>query len=270
MTIRSTTQAVLRGPSALLVAALLLGGSACAQNVQLDVPYVPTAYDTVHRMLELADVQPDDKLIDLGSGDGRIVIQAVRDWGVRGAIGVDIDPERVREANENAREAGVSEHVEFIQGDLFEMDFSEATVLTMYLLNTINVRLRPIILDTLKPGTRVVSHVFTMGNWQPDATVQTRGLQAFMWIVPAKVEGAWQIRHDDGSEQLVTFSQTYQRIDGEYEIEGNTHRMTFSTLRGDEIRFSARGKHYIGKVDGNTITALAGPGTVVKWTATRH
>lgn len=254
----------------LLTTALSIGlaGAAGAQ-VKLDVPYVPTPYDTVHRMLELADVRPDDRLIDLGSGDGRIVIAAARDWGVRGAIGVDIDPQRIAEANANALTAGVQDRVSFIQGDLFKMDFSDVSVLTMYLLESINLKLRPIILDTLRPGTRVVSHVFGMGEWKPDATVQARGLQAYLWIVPAKVAGKWRIELPDGSSRVVAFSQQFQQIEGIYQVEGNTHGMNFAALRGDEIRFSAAGRHYIGRVEGDLINGVAGPGTVPRWRATR-
>lgn len=239
------------------------------EPVQLDVPYVPTPDDAVHRMLEMADVRPDDYLIDLGSGDGRIVIQAVRDWGVREAIGVEIDPERIAEARANAREAGVEDRVRFEQGDLFEKDFSEATVLTMYLLESINLDLRPVILETLEPGTRVVSHVFSMGEWMPDETVTVRSLDAYMWIVPARVGGHWRITLPDDDGFTVGFAQTFQEIDGTAIIGGHNIPMNFARLRGDEIRFSADGKHFIGKVDGDTMTAVSGPGAVEDWHAER-
>lgn len=259
-----------RARSMLVTTALSFGmvGAGHAQ-VKLDVPYVPTPYDTVHRMLELADVQPDDKLIDLGSGDGRIVVQAARDWGVRGAIGVDIDPQRIAEAQQNAREAGVEEHVEFVQGDLFQMDFSEATVLTMYLLESINLHLRPIIFEQLRPGTRVVSHVFSMGTWKPDRTIVARGLQAFLWIVPAKVGGNWRLERPDGTHHVMSFSQEFQQVDGMYQVDDATQSMTFSSLKGDELRFSIAGEHYIGRVEGDTITGVSGPGTVSQWSARR-
>lgn len=251
-------------------AVLYLGLLSVAQaQVKLDVPYVPTPYDTVHRMLELADVQPDDKLIDLGSGDGRIVVQAARDWGVSGALGVDIDPERIEEARQNARATGVDDRVEFIRGDLFEMDFSEATVLTMYLLESINQHLRPIILEQLRPGTRVVSHVFGMGNWKPDTTIQARGLQAFLWIVPARVGGNWRLEAGDGSTHVLSFSQEFQQVDGMYQVEDTTQGMTFCALRGDEIRFTVAGKHYIGRVEGDSIIGVPGPGAVSQWQAKR-
>lgn len=239
------------------------------EQVKLDVPYVPTPNDAVHRMLEMAGVQPDDYLIDLGSGDGRIVIQAVRDWGVREAIGVEIDPERIAEANANAREAGVEDRVSFEQGDLFEKDFSKASVLTMYLLESINLDLRPVILETLKPGTRVVSHVFSMGDWQPDDMVTVRSLNAYLWIVPARVGGNWRIDLPDGDGFTVMFAQSFQNIDGTAIIGGHNIPMTFARLRGDEVRFSANGQHFIGKVDGDTITAVSGPGTVEGWHAKR-
>lgn len=257
--------------AALLTITLSLGLSMAAQaQVRLDVPYVPTPYDAVHRMLEVADVRPDDKLIDLGSGDGRIVVQAARDWGVSGAIGIDIDPRRVAEAQENARKAGVDDRVEFIQGDLFQLDFSQATVLTMYLLESLNIRLQPVILDTLKPGTRVVSHVFSMGDWKPDVALHARGLPIYLWIVPAKVAGTWRIEHADGHTQEIELYQQFQRIEGTYRAdEANHHTLNFAELRGDHIRLSAAGKHYIGRVEGDTIVGLPGPGVVVNWRATR-
>lgn len=252
-----------------LLTALLLPTIANSAETKLDVPYIVTHNDTVHRMLEMAEVRPDDVLVDLGSGDGRIVIQAALDWGIRNGLGVDIDPERIAEARSAAREAGVDGRVRFIQGDLFELDFSNATVLTMYLLEELNLRLRPVILDTLAPGTRVVSHVFGMGDWKPDQTVVSRGIPAYLWIVPAQIEGKWRIELPDGSHEIVDFYQQYQEIEGSYLIEGNTHGMNFAELRGSQIRFSAREQHFIGHIDGDNMTGLAGPGVVPKWRAER-
>jgi SAM-dependent methyltransferase len=147
-----------------------------------DVIYVPTPRAVVEEMLRLADVQSDDLVYDLGSGDGRIVIAAARDRGARG-IGIDIDPRRVREATENAKIAGVSDRVEFRQQDLFETDFSDATVITLYLLPDLNLKLRPKILQ-LKPGTRVVSHSFDMGDWKPEQVVEVDGRTIYYWTVP--------------------------------------------------------------------------------------
>lgn len=154
---------------------------------KLDVPYVPTHEWIVEEMLKMAEVTEDDVLYDLGSGDGRILITAAAEYGASG-IGVDLNPERIREANENAENANVTDKVKFIEGDLFEMDFSEATVLTLYLLPSVNMKLRPKILN-LKPGTRVVSHNYNMGDWEPEKTKMIRTPDGFdhyiyFWRVP--------------------------------------------------------------------------------------
>jgi precorrin-6B methylase 2 len=158
---------------------------AASEAPKLDVPFVPTPQETVDRMLAMAKVGPNDFLIDLGSGDGRIPITAAKKFGIR-AMGVDLNPVRIAESKANAKEAGVSDKVEFVQGDLFQQDISKATVLTMYLLPDVNMKLRPKIWKDLKPGTRVVSHAFSMGDWTPDAT--TTGPDGrntvYLWIVP--------------------------------------------------------------------------------------
>jgi SAM-dependent methyltransferase len=154
--------------------------------VNRDVPYVPTPEPVVERMLELAKVTKNDLLYDLGSGDGRIVIKAAQKYGARG-VGVDIDPQLVQKANNNAKAAGVSDRVEFRQQNLFDMDLSKATVVTLYLLPQINLKLRPQLLKQLKPGTRIVSHAFDMGEWKPEQTVQVGGNTIFVWTVPQKV-----------------------------------------------------------------------------------
>jgi hypothetical protein len=152
-------------------------------EVDRDVPYVPTPEAVVNRMLEMASVQSNDVIYDLGSGDGRIVITAAQEYGTRG-VGIDIDPERVQEANENARKAQVTDRVQFLQQDLFDTDISEATVVTLYLLPEVNLRLRPKLLRELKPGTRIVSHAFDMGDWQPERTEQVDGRTIYYWTVP--------------------------------------------------------------------------------------
>ena len=148
-----------------------------------DVPYVPTPQAVVDKMLEMAAVTKDDVVYDLGSGDGRIVITAAKKYGVRG-VGVDIDPERIKEANANAVQAGVVDRVKFIEQDLFKTDLKEASVVTLYLLPEVNLRLRPKLLSELKPGTRIVSHAFDMGDWKPDQTVQVDGKTIYFWVVP--------------------------------------------------------------------------------------
>lgn len=151
-----------------------------------DVIYVPTPQPVVDAMLELAAVGPDDVLYDLGSGDGRIPVTAAREFGMR-AIGIDINPVRIREANANAGQAGVTDKVTFIEGDLFEADISEATVVTLYLLQSLNVKLRPKLLSELRPGTRIVSHAFDMANqWDPEETREVDGSPIYLWTVPER------------------------------------------------------------------------------------
>lgn len=154
-----------------------------------DVPYVPTKPEVVDAMLRLANVTKSDVVYDLGCGDGRIVIAAAKDYGASG-VGIDIDSERIKEANENARKAGVTDKVKFIEGDLFEQDFSRATVVTLYLLPTINLKLRPQLLEQLKPGTRIVSHSFDMGDWKPEKTINVAGSVIHFWTVPEKKSAA--------------------------------------------------------------------------------
>jgi ribosomal protein L11 methylase PrmA len=151
------------------------------------VHYVPTPEEVVEEMLRLANVGKNDVIYDLGCGDGRIVITAAKKYGARG-IGIDIDPERIKESNENARQAGVADRVKFLQQDLFQTDFSEATVVTLYLLPALNLKLRPKLLE-LKPGTRIVSHAFDMGDWKPEKVVNVPGDEhertVYFWVVPA-------------------------------------------------------------------------------------
>ncbi|MBI4909846.1 MAG: class I SAM-dependent methyltransferase [Acidobacteria bacterium] len=172
---------------------------ACAQQStkpKLDVPYVPTTEEAVRQMLKLANVQKTDVLYDLGCGDGRIVIEAAKTYGARG-VGVDIDPQRIKEARENAKTAGVEHLVRFIEKDLFQADFNEATVVTLFLLPTINLKLRPKLLKELKPGTRVVSNTFDMGDWkaEKESNLGNDGFEDefgglskkfFLWTIPKK------------------------------------------------------------------------------------
>jgi ribosomal protein L11 methylase PrmA len=170
---------------ALLILVFGLSGAAQA----FDVPYVPTTEAVVDKMLEMAKVGPDDVVYDLGSGDGRIVITAAQKYGAKG-LGVDIDPERIKEANQNAQAAKVTDKVKFKQGDLFEVDLRPATVVTLYLLPDINLKLRPKLLSELKPGTRVVSHNYHMGDWKPEQTVQLEGHTVYFWTIPEKKQAA--------------------------------------------------------------------------------
>ncbi len=175
--------------ASLVAASWLMPPLAAAQEVlnrpHLDVIYVPTPNNVVQRMLEMAQVRSDDYVIDLGSGDGRVLVAAAKTHGARG-FGVDIDPERVKEARQNAQTAGVADRVEFRQQNLFETPVREATVLTMYLMPDINLKLRPRILSELRPGTRVVSHDFDMGDWKPEKELDVDGRKVYFWTIPRR------------------------------------------------------------------------------------
>ena len=170
---------------AAMAVAIPAGLSAQAQRPTPDVIFVPTPQDVVEDKLRLANVQKGDVLYDLGSGDGRIPITAARKYGIK-ATGIVIDPDRIREANENARKAGVTKLVEFRQEDLFKADFHDATIVTLYLLPDLNVKLRPKLWDELKPGTRIVSHQFEMGTWKPEKKLESNGRTIYFWTVPPK------------------------------------------------------------------------------------
>lgn len=167
------------------LATLFMAAAATAQEpeVHKDVPYVPTPPDVVERMLKLGNAKAGDIHYDLGCGDGRIVIMAVQKFGAARGTGYDIDPERIKEANENAEQAGVTGKVKFILGNLFEADFRDATLVTLYLLPEVNMRLRPKLLKDLKAGSRIVSHQFDMGDWEPDKQIQIEWRTVYMWTV---------------------------------------------------------------------------------------
>lgn len=172
---------------AVLVLAVVAGAQTSTTPRTPDVPYVPTHEKIVAEMLKVAKVGKNDVLYDLGSGDGRIVITAAKQFGTRG-VGIDIDPERIKDANENAQKAGVTDRTKFILGDIFEADFKEATVVTMYLLQEVNTRLRPKLLKDLKPGTRIVSHNYDLGDWKPQRTIKVSlpdgDHWVYYWVVP--------------------------------------------------------------------------------------
>ncbi len=258
------------GIAALLVAfgANLVTFGANAQSkfpgeggVNLDVPYVPTAQGVVNRMLEMAQAGPNDIHYDLGSGDGRIVVTAARDFKVKKGVGVDIDPVRIKEANANAKSAGVTDRVTFLQTDLFKFDFSEASVLTLYLLPDVNLKLRPTILNALKPGTRVVSHAFTMGDWRPDNQAAVESEALYFWVVPAKVSGGWEWKIGSDNYRL-DLSQEFQVVTGMLQGPGGQSKLLSTALKGEDFRFDAsvpRGgapvvMHFVGKLSGNTLT----------------
>lgn len=249
-----------------LVGILMLSFSApithvVAQNKDLDVPYVPTPVYVVKQMLKMADVNPSDYLIDLGSGDGRIVIAAARMGAL--AHGVELDPERIEQAQENAENAGVDDKVLFLEEDLFETDFTRASVITMYLLPGLNVSLRPLLLEQLEPGTRIVSHSFDMDDWEPDDSrivlpdsVGGGYHPIYMWIIPAQVAGHWEWAAM-GDNYQADIQQKFQRIF--MESRSGIWKMQSKNLylRGDRIRFAvergARTFYYSGRVEGDTI-----------------
>src|SRR3990170_2854196 len=192
--------------------AMLLGTDRAAAQY---VPYFPTPQPLVDRMLEVAEGKGSDFLIDLGCGDGRIPVTAAPRHGARG-LGVDFEAQRIVEANENARKAGVVDRVTFRKEDLFDTDIRSASVLTLYLSLSINIKLRPRILEAMKPGARVLSHDFNMGDWLPDRTERVSGRVVYLWIVPAKVAGNWQLTYDgpDGPKVFeLTLEQQFQQLD---------------------------------------------------------
>jgi hypothetical protein len=233
-----------------------------------DVIWVPTGQSLVSKMLDMAKVTPQDYVIDLGSGDGRMVITAAK-RGAR-ALGIEYNPDMVALSKRNAAKQGVSDRAQFIQGDIFETDFSQATVLTMFLLEEINLKLRPRILE-MKPGTRVVSNSFTMGEWTPDETVTLEerddcGMYctAHLWIVPAKVEGTWVLPQGE-----LTLKQSFQMISGTLKSGGNTTSVD-GKLNGSNISFTAGGVKYTGRVESSTMQGtFESGGTVSPWIATR-
>ena len=229
-----------------------------------DVIWVPTPQSLVDKMLDMGKVTAKDYLIDLGSGDGRTVITAAK----RGAkaLGIEYNPDMVELSKRNAAKEGVTDKASFTKADLFESDFSQATVITMFLLPDINLKLRPKILN-LKPGTRIVSNSFTMGDWSSDDTVIAKDgcisyCTAYLWIVPVKVEGNWQLA--DGE---LTLKQTYQMISGTLKSGGNTVQIANGKLNGDQITFNAGGSLYTGRVTSSGMDGTISSGG--DWKASR-
>jgi precorrin-6B methylase 2 len=264
--------------ASLVAAWCLLSGPAYAQETQdrpkLDVIYVPTPQEVVDRMLEMAQVKGTDFVIDLGCGDGRNVVTAAQKFGSRG-FGVDIDPQRIKEANENAEKAGVKDKVEFRIANLFETKISDADVMMMYLLSSINLKLRPRILDEMKPGTRIVSHAFDMGDWKPDQRDTVGYRNVYLWIVPAKVEGRWSVKTGDGQTIDLELKQQFQEVEGTATVNGRSTPLREAKLRGADISFvvdlgDGKTTTFTGRVDGNTIKATEATGGGAKdWQATK-
>jgi len=226
-----------------------------------DVIWVPTPQALVEKMLDMAKVTANDYVIDLGSGDGRTVITAAK-RGAR-ALGIEYNPDMVELSKRNAEKEGVAGRASFVKADIFERDFSQATVITMYLLPQLNVKLRPKILN-LKPGTRIVSHAFTMEEWTADQTDSIDSRTAYLWIVPARVEGTWQLAQGE-----LLLAQNFQMLVCTLKSGGNTVMIANGRLRGDQLSFSAGGAEYTGRVNGNTIEGTVKGASSGSWSATR-
>jgi hypothetical protein len=232
-----------------------------------DVVWVPTPDALVNQMLDMARVTPQDYVIDLGSGDGRTVIAAAK-RGAR-ALGIEYNPDMVELSNRNLATAGVpAGRASFRQADLFATDFSQATVVTMFLLPTINMRLRPTILE-MKPGTRIVSNTFTMEDWKPDQSVTlsegcTTWCTAHLWIVPAKADGSWRLGDAD-----LTLTQTFQMLTGTLRTGGSSVEITDGKMAGDQISFTAGGQKYTGRVNGNAMQGTMSGARAGNWSAAR-
>jgi SAM-dependent methyltransferase len=237
-----------------------------------DVPYVPTPNEVVAEMLRLAEIKPGDLLYDLGCGDGRIVIAAAKVYGIR-AVGIDIDPVRIGESEAKAAEAGLLDKVRFINEDLFKSDFRDASVITMYLLNSVNLRLRPRLLAELRPGTRLVSHRFGMDDWRPDRSVLVphaggEPRQVHYWVVPANASGRWEWELDTGGGRrtyVFNADQRFQELRGTVAADGRELPLYDGKLEGVIIRFrleEARNERptvwvYEGRVQGDSIRGAA-------------
>ena len=287
---------------------LLFLSTALAQKKEPEVPFVPTPDIVVQEMLKMAQVGKDDVLYDLGCGDGRIVITAAREFGCQG-VGIDIDPERIRESRENAKLAGASDKVRFIEMDLFEAEISEATVVTLYLLSEVNLRLRPKLLWELNPGTRVVSHEFDMEEWVPEATSTVRignyrnsrivdswrpytgnywdMHMVYLWIIPANVNGTWELTIPNLSGKnkfTLKLDQEFQQVRGRA-FEGASSVFLFiedEKIKGNKLQFTIereKGRrtesiHFEGSVKNNimqgTLKIEGNPGKdKIKWEARR-
>jgi len=231
-----------------------------------DVIWVPTPESLVEAMLDAAEVTSADFVMDLGSGDGRIVIAAAK----RGAqaTGIEYNPDMVELSKRKAAEAGVSDKASFVNADIFESDYSKATVVTMYLLPNLNLKLRPALLN-LKPGTRIVSNSFTMGEWEADQTISAEGRTAYLWIVPAKVDGLWTWEEKSEPARL-QLTQNFQQIEGTLTANGKSGPILSAQLRGDLINFSWGEQNYSGRIGPDGIQGeVESQNGKIKWSAAR-
>ncbi len=249
-------------------------GSVFPPPVKLDVPYVPTPQDVVDRMLDLVKVRSDDFVMDLGCGDGRMLVTAAAKFGARG-YGVDINPVRIEEANANARKAGVAEKVQFEIKDLFKTPIEKASVIAMYLLPSVMLQLRPRILSDMKPGSRLVSHDFHMDDWEPDYQESLSDHDVFYWIVPARAEGMWNL--DVGGESYsLSIRQKFQKVEGRIATDKLGGVIREGRIEGDRIRFNAvfddgRTLVFNGRISNNRLVVdkASPPQIVPDWSATR-
>lgn len=273
----------LRGLAALALSVAAAFAHAQAEQAQFkpqvgqagkDVIWVPTPEAVAKRMLEMARVGPKDFVMDLGSGDGRIAIAAGKQFGAR-ALGIEYNPKMVELSRKAAAKAGVSSKVQFRRADIFATDFSKATVLTLYLLPDLNLRLRPKILD-MAPGTRVVSHSFSMAEWEPDQKDEVDGHQVLFWIVPANIAGSWTLQQPNGALDL-SLTQNFQKIQGTAKSPERSFDLRDAKLSGGRISFALVGgdasrAEYAGRVSGKTMegTLKASGQPEVKWSAAQR
>ena len=251
---------------AMQAAACALAFAVGAAAQPYDVPYVPTPQVVVDEMLRMADVTAADYVVDLGCGDGRIPITAAVYFGAR-ALGIDIDPGRIAESNANAREAKITGRVEFVNANLFDVDLSRATVVTMYLLPEVNLKLRPRLLSTLKPGTRVVSHDFHMGDWKPDRAISVQK-SIYYWVIPATIAGRWRLEAHLPGVGSRTYElevrQKYQEIDAHARAEKRNYALWETRLSGDRVSFTLidneLAHRFDGRVRDNAIEGVARTG----------
>ena len=243
-----------------------------------DVIWVPTPDEVVERMLRMAQVTPNDYVVDLGAGDGKIAIMAAKKFGAR-AMGIEYNPDMARHAQRNAEKAGIASRARIVQGDIFVTDFTQATVLTMYLLPALNLKLRPQIL-AMRPGTRVVSHSFNMDDWEPDESSSMDGRRAYYWVVPAKVAGTWSLELTGGGaaeKSELTLEQRYQKLEGTVSLGAAVlGGLREPRLRGFDIAFayidnSSVRRELSGRVSGNRMEGSfrTDAGTEGRWVATK-
>lgn len=270
--------------SSLALATLLLATAAIGGDVpplpeigqaSKDSVWVPTPERMIRRLLQMADTTKDDVVVDLGAGDGRMPIYAARHFGARG-VAVELEDNLVQVAREAARREGVADRVQVVRQDLFEYDLSVATVFALYISPGVMERLKPRFL-ALKPGTRIVSHQFDLGDWEPDETIEVEGRKGYLWVVPAAVEGAWRVTAGGEGFEL-HLERRYQKLTGHSERDGKRSPVLGARLRGTEVRFNAfdrdgTSRSYVGRVEGGGLVGESHDGAggrPLPWSARRR